>query len=266
MPYILVYAGTIIVIKIMDIDLGLQVMKDVADAGYRIDTEKLKNFTGFLNENVQKRRLLYTLTPIVNVAFSFVSRVNYENRRAVLLDQLNILGIVEEMTPFEKELYNKRPTKFNALHSSITYEMKLRDAKIYEVDDENETSKIYFEMKDNIDDIVILKAEGDASRLTPEEQKEKVANAIKKAAEKYMEEEAAEDIISIENVQMTKSGNFTEESKKEFNAFLDELTPAERKEVKRQLKLLKKELIKANKQLAKQEKNSRSLQLKRNKQ
>ena len=41
---------------------------------------------------------------------------------------------------------------------------------------------------------------------------------------------------------------------------------AERKEVKRQLKLLKKELIKANKQLAKQEKNSRSLQLKRNKQ
>ena len=65
---------------------------------------------------------------------------------------------------------------------------------------------------------------------------------------------------------MTESGNFTEESKTEFNAFLDELTPAERKEVQRQLKLLKKELIKANKQLAKQEKNSRSLQLKRNKQ
>ena len=36
MPYILVYAGTIIVSKIMDIDLGLQVMKDVADAGIEL--------------------------------------------------------------------------------------------------------------------------------------------------------------------------------------------------------------------------------------
>ena len=266
MPYLLVYAGTILVSKIMDIDLGLQVMKDVADAGYKINTEKLKSFNGFLNENISQRRTLYTILPVVNVIFSFVARANYENRKDVMLNQMALLGIMEEMLPIEKELYNKRPTKFNAMKVSIDMEIRLKNAKILETEDENESSKIYFEMENNLDDIVVLKAEGDASRLTVEEQKDKVVSAIKRAAEKYMEEEAKEDIISIENVQMTKNGNFTEESKKEFDEFLKELDPDERKEVQKQLKILKKELVKANKQIAKQERMNRKLQLKRNKQ
>lgn len=259
MPYLLVYAGTIVVSKIMDIDLGLQVMKDVADAGYRIDTEKLKEFTGFLSENVRKQRTLYTFLPIANVVFSFVARANYENRKEYLLNQMSLLGIMEEMTPIEKELYNKRRTKFNALHSSISYELRLNDAKTLEVVNDDESSKIYYDF-DKSENINILKVEGDASRLSLEEQVSLVKEYLNE--EEQLQESHEEK--TVREFDITPTGDIKSDSKEEFKEYLDSLTPTQQKEFKKQLKLLKKELRKINKERKQSEKQLR-LQLKRNK-
>lgn len=60
-------------------------------------------------------------------------------------------------------------------------EVRLRSASVIRIENDTEKSEIFFEIGksvENIDDITILKVNGDASKLTTEEQKQKVVDAM----------------------------------------------------------------------------------------
>ena len=115
MKYLLVYAATILATELINLDLAFQLMKDIADEGYKINFNKTKELYACLSENVKKQQKLFKIVPIVNVIYAIVSRLTYETQRDKVLIQSRTLGVIEEMTEEEKKEYEKKPTRFNAI-------------------------------------------------------------------------------------------------------------------------------------------------------
>ena len=144
MKYLLVYAATILATELMNLDLSLQLMKDIADEGYRIDSNKTKELYSCLSENVKKQQKLFQIVPIVNVIYAVVSRLTYETQRDKVLTQLRTLGVIEEMTEEEKKEYEKKPTRINAIlvmarsrANTVIAERTKEESEDNEVENEN---------------------------------------------------------------------------------------------------------------------------------
>ena len=183
MGFLIFWLGTSIASIVMEFSNELRMFKDVADAGYKIDVKRLSELSKQLNPDASKATLLSMLIPIFNIMHVLQRTIQYNNVRGMVLDQLNVMDALEEMSEIEKQEYLKKPTGLNALLVPLKNEVKVSRALSIEYDEGNEKSKIYFEMGKNFDDIIILKVTGPASKLTIEEQKEKVNEIHKKLAE-----------------------------------------------------------------------------------
>ena len=273
MPYLLVYAGTVVVSTIMDIDFSLQLTKDIADAGGKLNAEKTKELKNLLPANLRNRSLLFKIIPIVNVIFSFVNRVNYERQRNTVLNQLNLLGVIDEMTDLEKEIYNEKPTRFNAIMAPIKCAIRLNSADVLEIDNEYESSKIYYEVssegptKVDVEQfkkrVTILQVEGDASRLTLDEQKEEIVIHLKtkEVAEKFNGK-----LALIEYAEKMLEDESCCKKDKEIYDYIKGLSPEERERLKRILAELKRMPNESASEPKQEETNAVSLKYKRNKQ
>ena len=76
--------------------------KDVADAGYKIDTKRISDLNKQLNPDAPKATLLSLLIPIFNIIQVFQRTVQYNNARSMILDQLNAMDALKEMSEIEK--------------------------------------------------------------------------------------------------------------------------------------------------------------------
>ena len=65
----------------------------------------------------------------------------------MLLDQLNAMGVLEEMIAFEKEEYSKKPTAINALIIPLKTEARLANAFKLRITDDNGANKYYLNNK-----------------------------------------------------------------------------------------------------------------------
>lgn len=182
MEFLIFWLGTSIASFGMEIANELRMFKDVADAGYKIDMERLTELGKELNPNATKVTLLSILVPGVNIMQVFQRANQYNNIRAMVLDQLHVIDALEEMTETEKEEYLKNPTGFNALFINLKKKIRLAQATSLEITVGEESSKIYYELGATLNDITILKVEGSASKLTEEEQKQMVINSWRKLA------------------------------------------------------------------------------------
>ena len=160
MELMLLWLSTSITSICMEIVNELRMFKDVADAGYKIDIKRLSDLSKQLNPNAPKATLLSTLIPIFNIIQVFQRTIQYNNLRPTILDQLNTIDVLEEMLEIEKEEYSKNPTGLNAFIIPIKTEIRILNA----------------------------------SKLTVEEQKEKIANGFRKMVltgiEKYGDTES----------------------------------------------------------------------------
>lgn len=187
MEFLVLWLGTSVASFGMEIVNELRMFKDAADAGYKIDVKRLSELGKQLNPNATKATLLSMLIPIFNVMQVFQRTIQYNNVRPMILDQLSVIDALEEMSEIEKTEYLKNPTGLNALIVPLKSEIRLSKATSLKINDGNDHSEIYYEMGESLDDITILKVSGSASRLTVEEQKEKVVEAWKTVVQAGME-------------------------------------------------------------------------------
>ncbi len=89
------------------------------------------------------------------------------------------MGVLEEMTVFEKEEYSKKPTALNALIIPLKTEARLANALKLTTIDYNGTNKYYFDYKTK-KSIVFLKVDGRESMLPFEVQEKRVMEKMYK--------------------------------------------------------------------------------------
>ena len=242
MEFIFFWLSTSVTSFIMEISNELRVFKDAADAGYKIDIRKMTELSEKLNKNAIKVKHISMLIPIFNIIQVFISITQYNNIRPMILDQLSAMDILEEMTETEKKEYSKKTTGLNAMKIIINSEVKLKNAALLKINNDNEFSEIYYEISATVEDITkittkdvtIIKVKGDASNLTEEEQKKKVVcfwtsinqfevEIIKEDSNTILEENK-ETIPSLEKISISKRKEALENEKNKLLAIANQNT------------------------------------------
>ena len=242
MELLVLWLGTSIASFCMEMANELRMFKDVADAGYKIDIRRLSDLSKQLNPNATKATLLSMLIPIFNIMQVFQRTVQYNNARPMILDQLNVMDALEEMSEIEKQEYQKKPTGLNALLIPLKAEIRISKAASIKIETDTEKSEIFYEMDDSLENITILKVNGDASRLTVDEQKKKVIeawkNIVSAGMEKYGDKESfANALRNNTNLDLSHS---SVEKNEEVSKPVQELSISDQKQA---LENLKNELL-----------------------
>lgn len=237
MEFLIIWLSTVAVSFGMEIANELRMFKDVADAGYKIDIRRLSDLSKQLNPNASKATLLSMLIPIFNIMQVFQRAVQYNNARPMILDQLNVMDALEEMSEIENQEYQKKPTGLNALLIPLKDEIRISKAASIKIETDTEKSEIFYEMDDSLENITILKVNGDASRLTVDEQKNKIEEAYKNLIRSGIESygDAEKFTEALKNTSSMDLSN-TEEVKKHNETSSQELSVSEQKEVLENLK------------------------------
>lgn len=241
MKIVVLWISTVAASFCIELTNELRMFKDVADAGYKINIDRLSDLSKKLNPDASKITLLSMLIPIFNIIQVFERITKYNNIRPMLLDQLSIIDALEEMSEIEKQEYLKKPTGLNAILVPFKLEVRIAKADSVKIENDNEKSEIFYEIGDSLDDITILKVAGDAYRLTEAEQKKKVIEAIKSSLS-----EETEEYDDVENATNTIKDNDDLELKDTDNKEEQNVTPKQESSPSRQkqeLEDLKNKLI-----------------------
>ena len=160
-----------------------RMFKDAADNGYLIDLNKFSKLNKeLLGSKSSKTRLLELFIPIFNILGVLKRTFDYNQIRPLVLDALSSLDVLKEMTPSQKEKYEKKPSIFNAIKSNFVVsinelvEKKEEDKKYRDYlikDDENGETKVEINKYD-----YSFKITGYAEKLSDEERNEYVANKL----------------------------------------------------------------------------------------
>lgn len=244
MEFLVLWLGTIVASFGLEIAKELRMLKDVADAGYKINMERLSEIHKQINQDVPNATLQSMLIPVLNVMLVFQRTVQYYQARPMILSQLSVIDALEEMSEIEKTEYLKKPTGLNALIIQTKAETRLLNAKKIQIKDGNDYSEFYYEMGESLDDITILKVSGSASRLTVEEQKKMIIEALKPVAQSETEKQEDEEPLNdtLKNSTSIDLNDSKEEKKEEetTSSTPQELSLSEQKQA---LENLKNELL-----------------------
>lgn len=236
MKILFLWISTVAASFCIELTNELKMFKDVADAGYKINIDRLSDLSKKLNPDASKITLLSMLIPIFNIIQVFERITKYNNIRPMLLDQLSVIDALEEMSEIEKQEYLKKPTGLNAILVPFKLEVRIAKADSVKIENDNEKSEIFYEIGDSLDDITILKVAGDAYRLTEAEQKKKVIEAIG-AIKNFLSEET-EEYDDVENATNTIKDNDDLELKDTDNKEEQKVTPKQESSLSRQKQAL----------------------------
>jgi len=191
MEILINYLCTILCSYGIDLVTTLQMYKDIADAGYKFDPyKKPSGETGFTTEEEQtiEKEKIYRLIPLFNIYNSMMRSFNYLNVREDLLRQMYYNGAIEEMDEREKKEYAKHPNGLNAMLVATKTAYKLARSSKVSIQTGLYRGDIYYTATDDLEEINIIKVTGSLSRLTEEEQKDKVREVLFSYAESVMKE------------------------------------------------------------------------------
>lgn len=112
MEYLIGWMSTIAATSIIKLFTSLNILKDVADQGYKLNLNKMhENVGGFSvgNDDTGSDKIV-DYVPLVNVMNSLSQYAGYLSNRETVLMALDQLNVVEEMDIVEKTDYNKNPS------------------------------------------------------------------------------------------------------------------------------------------------------------
>ena len=115
LQFLIIWITTIAATIGADVSLAFKMIKDIADCGYKIKLDRMKEVSEALNPNVKQMNNFIKLIPIINLMKSFSDLVEYSKVRNKVLDEFSVLDCIEEMTDLERESYMLRPTAINAI-------------------------------------------------------------------------------------------------------------------------------------------------------
>jgi len=191
----------------------LRIFKDTADAGYILKFSNFKNLDSINNPYDTKILFLSLLTPIYYLFKVFERTREYNNVRNRILDELYIYDLIEEMTEYEKEEYNKKPTTMNALVMNILKYAKKPQIDTIVIDD----STIYYEtiVKNEVTleiDYKIIKVTGPLSIMNRDKLKIKINDELnRKMAKELFGSDEIIDILEREINNMKEDEEITSE-------------------------------------------------------
>jgi len=176
----------------------LKMFKDIADDGYKINMEKYRNIP-FENKNNVFKRIIF-LIPIINILSSMKDSFEYLNYKEATIFKLKLYGALDDMSLDEKNKYQKKPFGIYAYYMSIKMAKKLKNAHKITIPNTNGRDNIIyfnFDKKLNID---IIKAEGNISYKSKNEQIKMINDYMKESVDdilnKLMEKEEKQEISS----------------------------------------------------------------------
>lgn len=227
MEFLVLYSGSIILSFSMDLITIFRMLKDIGNAGYKINIKKMEQFK--TDDNLSFRYLIpgYNIFSAMKIGFEFIQN------REMVYNQLITIGALEGMNAEEYKKYQNKPSVMNMLMMSFDENRKELNLVI-QIKDNTGISKIYYKYDHESDNITIMNVEGPAANLTVEEQihmvsiaRNKIINMpISKMAKSYLNASLGEEPIDISDEK-----------------FLGEVTAFDRKEQIKSLKELKKDLI-----------------------
>ena len=182
MEILILWVGSIVASISMESAQVFKLFKDIADEGYKIDIEKLSEFSEELNKvnpNSSKQLFLEFLLPIYNMSMVLVRAIEYSQERSNIVNQLILMDCIEAMIRFEYEEYKKNPTGLNAIVVPLRFKDRISKAQSLKIINGFEKSEIFYEIGRSSDDIIILKVEGKAKLLTIDQQKQKIKEYLK---------------------------------------------------------------------------------------
>lgn len=178
------WISTIILSAGFNISNDLKAIKDIYESGHKINMNNIDKFDSIDNpsehnlNNNYNSNILTILIPIINMLEATRERLDYYKNKYDFLELLYTLGIIEEMTDLEKEIYFKHPSIFSAIFLETLVSLRINKSNVIEIRTDNEYGDIYYEYGENISEIKILKATGDMAKISTSAQIEKVKNAI----------------------------------------------------------------------------------------
>lgn len=194
MNFLILWVLTIISSYGVVIYSSINLMKNVYDEGYKFNKEILKDFSNKMQDlPFNKIFKLSMLIPFYNLFTSFKIMFDYSQYLNRVLLGLKTLGIIEEMTEFEKQEYEKNPS----LKTALISQSRLEKAMKITIKEELGESVAYVEVNDK-EELDIIYATGPISRLSKEERNAKVAKIFKEMI-KELVDSSIQKLSSSEN-------------------------------------------------------------------
>lgn len=219
---IIIYILTIVLSFIGEMSNAFMMFKDIASAGYKMDIHKMNEIAKQMEISSGKNSTLRLFIPIYNLYKVLVSRYKYVQQRQFILSELNIYDVLEEMTESEKQEFQKKPTGFNAMWimaKSLLNEVQKNQEKVIMIGLQNDW--LLYSKDEKTGKITILKAEGNFSNMSIEEQKEYILkDNLKQIGENNKIKEKNETKIEVSVSDTTKT---REEKIKELEELKQEL-------------------------------------------
>lgn len=213
---------------LIDTANSLRIFKTLADQGLKIDYDKFWEFYDNLNDD-SKDYLYKMLIPFYNFYKTYTDIRDYNILYPYLIKEMYALGLLENMSDFELREYQKKPSIINALRVPIVCAKRLENAYVWELQNQEYSSTIWFELsnKKGLEAIDILQVKGFLAKMKPEE--------IKEIIETYI----VEDAISKSIKSLIDSEELPEEEKKIIASIYYDVFKEDEEESK-EIKLTKK--------------------------
>lgn len=213
---------------LIDTANSLRIFKTLADQGLKIDYNKFWEFYDNLNDD-SKDYLYKMFIPFYNFYKTYTDIRDYNILYPYLIKEMYALGLLENMSDFELREYQKNPSIINALRVPIVCAKRLENAYVWELQNQEYSSTIWFELsnKKGLEAIDILQVKGFLAKMKPEE--------IKEIIETYI----VEDAISKSIKSLIDSEELPEEEKKIIASIYYDVLKEDKEESK-EIKLTKK--------------------------
>lgn len=207
----------------------LRIFKDLADQGFKINYEKFNEFYEHLKDENSKDYFIKMFVPFYNFYRTYIDIQDYNNLHPYLIKEMYTLGLLENMSDFEFQEYQKNPSVINALRVPLVCAKRLENAYVWELQNQEYSSTIWFELsnKKGLEAIDILQVKGFLAKMKPEE--------IKEIIETYI----VEDAISKNIKSLIDSEELPEEEKKIIASIYYDVFKEDEEESK-EIKLTKK--------------------------
>lgn len=187
---------------------SFSLIKNIFDNGYKFITKNLKEYGDKTQDlPINKIFKLSMLIPFYNLFTSFKIMFDYSQYLNRVLLELKTLGIIEEMTEFEKQEYEKNPS----LKTALISQSRLEKAMKITIKEELGESVAYVEVNDK-EELDIIYATGPISRLGKEEQKEKIKEMTKELVDSFIQKLSSSENDIIENEQENELSNYSAEN------------------------------------------------------
>ena len=191
---------------------SFSLIKNIFDNGYKFITKNLEEYGDKTQDlPINKIFKLSMLIPFYNLFTSFKIMFDYSQYLNRVLLELKTLGIIEEMTEFEKQEYEKN----TSLKTALISQSRLEKAMKITIKEELGESVAYVEVNDK-EELDIIYATGPISRLSKEEQKAKVAKIFKEMTKElvdsFIQKLSASENDIIENEQENELSNYGAEN------------------------------------------------------